>query len=165
MSEAEYLNRTKDLPKSFYSTTSLSDELINYLTGHHKSQGSQPFFAYLSFTAPHWPLQAPAELIKKNRGVYDKGPNDLRDKRLQRLIDLGIIPKNTEPVPMTHQLWDQLSPEERAKSARSMEVYAAMVDSIDQNIGRVVDCLESTGELDNTFILFMSDNGAEGSMA
>lgn len=164
MRDSEYLDRTKDLPKDFYSTTSFTDELIKYLSDHHKTQNSQPFFAYLPFTAPHWPLQAPRGLIEKYKGFYDNGPNDLREKRLQRLIDLGIIPKGTEPAPMTHELWDSLSSEERAKSARSMEVYAAMVDSIDQNIGRVVEHLESVGELDNTFILFMSDNGAEGSL-
>ncbi|KAI1252745.1 hypothetical protein MGN70_004949 [Eutypa lata] len=96
--------------------------------------------------------------------MYDDGPDALRSKRLQRLIDLGIEPKDVEPAPMSAHHWQKMSPAERAESARKMEVFAAMVDMIDQNIGRVIDYLESTNELDNTFILFMSDNGAEGAM-
>ncbi|RYP91457.1 hypothetical protein DL770_002396 [Monosporascus sp. CRB-9-2] len=162
MKDGAYLDRKKDVPANFYSTTSFTDQLIDYLSERKNSQ--KPFFAYLPFTAPHWPLQAPAEVIAEYKGVYDEGPAVLRSKRLQALISLGIVPKDTEPAPMTHELWDSLSAEERAKSARSMEVYAAMVDLIDRNIGRVVDHLEKTGDLDNTFILFMSDNGAEGSL-
>jgi len=164
MKDGEYLDRNKDLPKDFYSTTSFTDQLIDYLSEHEKEDSEKPFFAYLAFTAPHWPLQAPASQIEKYKGVYDEGPDVLRAKRLQKMMDLGIIPKGTEPAPMTHKLWTTLSLEEREKSIKSMEVYAAMVDMIDQNIGRVIDQLEKSGELDNTFILFMSDNGAEGSL-
>lgn len=162
MRDDEYLDRQKDLPKDFYSTTTYTDQMIEYLS--ERKDPDQPFFAYLPFTAPHWPLQADRETINKYKGRYDDGPEALRARRLQRLIELGIVPKDVEPAPMTHSLWGKMSPQERAESARKMEVYAAMVDLIDQNIGRVVDHLEATGELDNTFILFMSDNGAEGAM-
>lgn len=162
MKDDEFLDRTKDLPSDFYSTTSFTDKLIEYLS--QRKDKDQPFFAYLPFTAPHWPLQAPREVIEKYRGMYDDGPDALRSKRLQRLIDLGIVPKDVEPAPMSAHHWQKMSPAERAESARKMEVFAAMVDMIDQNIGRVIDYLESTNELDNTFILFMSDNGAEGAM-
>ncbi|KAM0327109.1 hypothetical protein ACHAQA_006237 [Verticillium albo-atrum] len=162
MKDAEFLDRTKDIPDDFYSTTTFSDKMIDYLES--REDKDQPFFAYLPFTAPHWPLQAPREVIDKYKGLYDEGPAVLRSKRLERLIKLGLISKDIEPAPMTVELWDKMSPIERAESARKMEVYAAMVELVDVNIGRVVDHLEASGELDNTFILFMSDNGAEGAM-
>ncbi|ROW08412.1 hypothetical protein VMCG_03100 [Cytospora schulzeri] len=162
MKEDQFLDRKKDIPEDFYSTTYYTDHMINYLS--ERKDKDQPFFAYLPFTAPHWPLQAPREVIDKYKGRYDDGPDALRTKRLQKLVELGIISEDVEPAPMTHEFWSKMTPEERAVSARKMEVFAAMVDVIDVNIGRVVDHLESTGELDNTFILFMSDNGAEGAM-
>ncbi|SPO01820.1 probable Arylsulfatase [Cephalotrichum gorgonifer] len=161
MKDDSFLDRTKDLPKDFYSTTTFTDKLVDYIS---KSDSEKPFFSYLAFTAPHWPLQAPREVIHKYRGLYDEGPGVLRGKRLQKLVDMGIIPKDVEPAPVTVEQWKSMSEAERAESARKMEVFAAMVDVIDQNIGRVIDCLEAKGELDNTFILFMSDNGAEGAM-
>lgn len=164
MQDDQFLDRKNPdhIASDFYSTTTFSDKLIDYLK--EKEDPEQPFFAYLPFTAPHWPLQAPRETIEKYKGVYDEGPAVLRKRRLQRLVDLGLIADDVEPAPMTVELWDKMSPAEKAESARKMEVYAAMVDLIDTNIGRVVDHLEATGELDNTFILFMSDNGAEGAM-
>lgn len=164
MRDEKYLERTnpEHIPKDFYSTTSFTDELISYLDSRKDTE--QPFFAYLPFTAPHWPLQAPRELIEKYKGRYDDGPDALRTARLQNLIDLGIIKSDVHPAPMSRKDWATMTPEERAASARKMEVYAAMVESIDENIGRVVANLEKSGELDNTFIVFMSDNGAEGAM-
>ncbi|KAH6977386.1 alkaline-phosphatase-like protein [Ilyonectria sp. MPI-CAGE-AT-0026] len=162
MRDDKFLDRTKDIPKDFYSTTSFSDQLIDYLK--ERDDKEQPFFAYLPFTAPHWPLQAPRETIEKYKGLYDNGPVALRTSRLKKLVELGIIADNVEPAPMTAEQWDNMTPEERSESARKMEVFAAMVDLIDSNVGRVVDYLESADELDNTFILFMSDNGAEGAM-
>lgn len=164
MRDDKYLNRadSSDVPADFYSTTSFTDELINYLNDREGEE--KPFFAYLPFTAPHWPLQAPRNLIEKYKGRYADGPDALRTKRLQRLVDLGIVKPDVNAAPMPRHDWDNMSAEERTESARKMEVYAAMVESIDENIGRVVEHLERNGELDNTFILFMSDNGAEGAM-
>ncbi|BAE61434.1 unnamed protein product [Aspergillus oryzae RIB40] len=162
-----FLDRTTDIPSDFYSTTTFTDQLLQYLTSREKDD-DRPFFAYLPFTAPHWPLQAPRELINKYKDLYNEGPEVLRQKRLERLIQLGRVPKDVNAAPITLEsddwAWDKLSDEERAGSARKMEVFAAMVDLIDQNIQRVIDHLQSTDELDNTFILFMSDNGAEGAM-
>ncbi|KAF4967300.1 hypothetical protein FSARC_5130 [Fusarium sarcochroum] len=164
MQDDRFLDRKnpEDIPSDFYSTTTFSDKLIDYLKDRNDTE--QPFFAYLPFTAPHWPLQAPRETIEKYKGLYDDGPAALRKRRLAKLVELGLISEETEPAPMTVELWDKMSPSEKAESARKMEVYAAMVDLIDDNIGRVVDYLESIDELDNTFVLFMSDNGAEGAM-
>lgn len=162
MKDNEFIDRTKDLPADFYSTTTFTDKLIDYLSSR-KDDKSKPFFAYLPFTAPHWPLQAPREVIDKYKGVYDDGPDALRFRRLQQLKKLGLIAEDVEPAPLNAK-WNAMTPEERLQSARRMEVYAGMVDMIDQNIGRVMDHLEACGELDNTFILFMSDNGAEGAL-
>ena len=138
-----------------------------YLEERTKEENEQPFFAYLPFSAPHWPLQAPKEVCDKYRGFYDQGPEVLRQQRLARLKELGMIEKDVNPHPVVivdgkPENWSDLPDEVRASSSRAMEVYAGMVDRMDWNIGRVIEHLKRTSEYDNTFILFMSDNGAEG---
>ncbi|KAL9570400.1 hypothetical protein ACKAV7_005479 [Fusarium commune] len=161
------VDRKKDLPGDFYSTNFFTDKLVDMLSNRTKEEKEQPFFSYLAYTAPHWPMQAPQDVIKKYSGKYDNGPDQLRLDRLAKLKELGLVPSDVEAAPPVGfeagVKWEDLTDHERAVSARKMEVYAAMVDLLDQNIGRVVDALEASGELDNTFILFMSDNGAEGS--
>ncbi|KAK2871923.1 hypothetical protein FQN49_002700 [Arthroderma sp. PD_2] len=161
----------KDLGESFYSTVAFTDKMIEYLDDRTKDKeaSEKPFFAYLPYSAPHWPLQAPQEDIDDYKGVYDEGPEVLRANRLQRLEELGLIPEGTVPhdvvAPGGRTLskhWKDLTPDERRFSSRCMEVYAAMVQCMDTQIGRVLDQLRQSGEVDNTFILFMSDNGAEG---
>jgi len=150
----------------FYSSDSYTDTLLRYFR-ERPEDDERPFFAYLPFQAPHWPLQAPAELIARYRGRYDAGPDALREERLATLKRLGLCPHDVEPHPVVadgEPEWDDMTDEERAISARSMEVYAAMVDRMDQNIGRVIDYLTETGELDDTVVIFMSDNGAEGAI-
>ena len=151
------------LPEDFYSSDDFTTRLLQYLQDDTARAG-RPFFAYLPFSAPHWPLQAPAEDIQKYRGLYDAGPEVLRTQRLKKLQDLGLVAADTtvHPVFAHTQSWAQLSSDEQQKSARSMEVYAAMVDRMDQNVGRVVDYLKHSGQYDNTLIIFLSDNGAEG---
>ncbi|WP_043311169.1 arylsulfatase [Pseudomonas sp. ML96] len=151
------------LPEGFYSSDAFGDKLIQYLKERDQSR---PFFAYLPFSAPHWPLQAPQEVVAKYQGRYDAGPEALRQERLQRLKQLGLVAEDVQahPVIALTQEWDKLTPEKRAISARTMEVYAAMVERMDWNIGRVVDYLRQQGQLDNTFVLFISDNGAEGAL-
>ena len=165
MEGERFLDRQTEIPKDFYSTKSFTDRLLAYLSERNEKEKEKPFFAYLAFTAPHWPLQAPQDVIRKYKGMYDEGPNALRWQRLASLQKLGLVPQGVSPAPvvdMNTRDWDQLTPEERAKSARCMETYAAMVDQIDLHLGRVFDYLRETGELDNTFVAFMSDNGAEG---
>ncbi|KAI1780047.1 putative arylsulfatase [Hypoxylon cercidicola] len=167
MKDGEFINGSTDLPKDFYSSNTFMDHFLDILKERTADERTQPFCGYLPFTAPHWPLQAPQEVIKKYRGKYDDGPIALRDSRLQSLIEKGLVPPDVEPASL-HMLntkpWEEMSDEEKRKSSRAMEVYAAMVDLIDVNIGRVRTYLEETGELDNTFIAFMSDNGAEGQL-
>ncbi|MEK1904802.1 MAG: arylsulfatase [Pseudomonas sp.] len=153
----------ENLPEDFYSSDAFGDKLLQYLKERDQSR---PFFAYLPFSAPHWPLQAPQDVVAKYKGRYDAGPSVLRQERLARLKELGLVGENVEahPVLPLTQEWDKLTPEKRAISARTMEVYAAMVERMDWNIGRVVDYLRQQGELDNTFVVFLSDNGAEGAL-
>jgi arylsulfatase len=167
MADGQFIDGEKDLPRDFYSSDTFTDHLLSVLENRTEAEKSQPFFSYLAFTAPHWPLQAPPEVVKKYRGWYDDGPLALRDRRLKSLIKHGLVPADVEPAPL-HTLgttpWADLEEQERKESCRAMEIYAAMVDMIDVNLGRVYSNLESTGELDNTFIVFMSDNGAEGNI-
>ncbi len=155
------------LPEGFYSSDYFTDRLIGFFEEGKQAKDERPFFAYLPFSAPHYPLQAPDAEIAKYRGVYDAGPDALRDARLRRLVELGVIPADTVPHPVVTKEpgWDEYSDEQKALSARTMEIYAAMVDRVDQNVGRVVAYLKQTGQFDNTVIVFLSDNGAEGAIA
>ena len=152
------------LPPNFYSSDGFTDKLLEYLAA--RADQEKPFFAYLAYTAPHWPLQAPQDLVARYRGRYDQGPDALRLERLARLRALGLCPPNVVPHPIVARTaeWNDLSAAERQRSARCMEVYAAMVERMDWNVGRVVAALEQSGEFDNTFIVFLSDNGAEGAL-
>ena len=118
----------------------------------------------ITYTAPHWPYQAPQDKIAKYNGVYDNGPEELRQKRLQSAKNLGLIDTNIIPHPIKtiRKSWDELTLLEKLKEIKIMQTYAAMVEILDENIGRLIDHLNSIDELNNTFILFMSDNGAEG---
>ncbi|KAH0082498.1 alkaline phosphatase-like protein, partial [Aureobasidium melanogenum] len=160
--DGEYV---KKLPDGWYSSNGYGDKMLSYLKERNEKKDERPFFGYLPFTAPHWPLQAPDEYIAHYKGVYDEGPEVLRQTRLQRMQEIGLIARDVEPhevVADEVKAWDALTPEERAKSVKAMEVFAAMVECIDTNVGKVVDYLEETGELENTMVCFMSDNGAEG---
>ncbi|KAH8882257.1 arylsulfatase [Thozetella sp. PMI_491] len=163
----EYMDRTT-LPDDFYSTTYTTNRMLDFLKTRTPEEKEKPFLAYLAYLAPHWPLQAPKERWEKYKGKYHDGPDKLGERRVQRLIELGLVPADVVPAKPEgwglERKWEDLSEREQAESIRKMEVYAAMVEMIDDGVGKVVDYLESTGELDNTFILFMSDNGAEGVM-
>lgn len=160
--DGEYV---KKLPDGWYSSNGYGDKMLSYLKERQENKDERPFFGYFPFTAPHWPLQAPDEFIEHYKGVYDEGPDVLRLERLKRLKEMGLVAQDVEPHPVVAdevKPWVELTPEEKAKSSKAMEVFAAMVECIDYNVGKVVNYLEETGELDNTFVCFMSDNGAEG---
>ncbi|MDB5393354.1 MAG: arylsulfatase [Rhodospirillales bacterium] len=155
-----------DVPGDFYSSDYFTDKLLQYLEERAPDE-ERPFFAYLPYQAPHWPLQAPDASIAKYRGRYAGGPDELRDARLNALKEFGLCGPDVVPHPVvadTHKEWADMTPDEQAVSARTMEVYAAMVERMDWNIGRVTDYLQTTGELDNTVVIFLSDNGAEGAI-
>lgn len=161
MEDAKPLDR-ETLPKDFYSSDYFASRMIQFLKDRTEEEQRKPFFGYLAFTAPHWPLQAPRESMAKYAGIYDDGPEALRLRRLERLQRLHLVPKDITPAPLDAKEWKSMTEEEQKLSAKKMEAYAGMVDRVDENVGRVLDQLEYTGELDNTFIVFMSDNGAEG---
>jgi len=149
-----------DLPKNFFSSRSFTDEFIGYL---EQRDEERPFFGYLAYTAPHYPLQAPDDIIDKYKGRYDEGYDVLRVKRAKGLFASGLLKADSE---FSHQRadvkpWETLSAEEKEKSSRAMEVYAAMVDDLDQNVARVIAYLKENNLYENTLILFLSDNGAE----
>lgn len=140
----------------FYYTDAIADNAVRFIKEH---DASQPFFMYVAFTCPHWPMHARERDIQKYTGRYADGWDKLRQERHQRMIDLGIVDaswKLTERDPKA-PAWDdaKLKPWHE----RRMEVYAAMIDSMDQNIGRIVDGLDERGYLENTLILFCADNG------
>ncbi|WP_173910144.1 arylsulfatase [Acinetobacter sp. Marseille-Q1618] len=155
------------LPENFFSTDFYTDKLLQYLENDKKSD--KPFFAYAAYTAPHWPIQAPQQYSDKYKGKYDVGYEIIRNNRIARQKQLGIIPENfqaAEPLDTTnipnYPKWNELTAEQKAIEARKMEVYAGMVENLDYNIGRIVQYLKANGQYDNTLIFFVSDNGAEG---
>ncbi len=157
-------DREVELPDDFYSTRNYTDSLLGFLRSH--ADDNKPFFAFLSYTAVHDPLHAPQEYIDKYKGAFDMGWDSLRVMRTRNLQALGLVPKEaklyTSPA---FPRWASLNAEQKAEFARDMEVYAAMLDYMDENIGRVIRYLRETGAYDNTLIIFMSDNGANGAVA
>lgn len=144
-------------PEKFYFTNALSDNAVTFLQQHEKETPDKPFFMYLAYTAAHWPMQALEEDIARHKGQYDAGYDAVRKARLERLKKMGLIDPKWEPAP-TAAKWDSV--EHREWEKRCMEVYAAMIDCMDQGVGRVVAELKRQGKLDDTVILFMQDNGA-----
>ena len=155
------------LPEDFYSSRFLVDKTIEFIDSNRVNSNpadSPPFFAYLPFQAVHIPVQAPQEFIDRYMGVYDKGWDALRQQRLQRATELGIVKQGIGMVRMpTTEDWDSLDDERRRFEAKRMAVYAAMVEAMDFHIGRLISYLEETGQYDNTIFIFTSDNGAEAS--
>jgi arylsulfatase len=147
-------------PQGRYSADYFAERLIGFLDA---APTDRPFFAYMAFTTPHWPMQAPAETIAKYKGRYDAGYEALRAERLARQKKLGLVALDQQPHPLDKvKPWASLSAEDKAIESRKMEVYAAMVDQMDQNVGRIVAELKRRGTYDNTVILFLADNGPEG---
>lgn len=149
------------LPENFYSTDFYTDKMIEFMSN---DKDGSPFFAYLAYSAPHWPLQAPRSVIDKYRGKYDGGYEAVREARIGRMKQLGLLEEGEPRVSLNSNWpkWSDLKPEVQRRESRLMETYAAMVDRLDYNIGRVVSYLKETGKYDNTIFVFMSDNGPEG---
>lgn len=149
-----------EAPKDFYSTDAFTDYAIEFL--REASAKDKPFFLYLAHNAPHFPLHALPEDIAKYEGKYRVGWDEIRRNRHQRLTQLGIVDETWRLSSRDPQVepWTQMTTEQIDFLAPMMAVYAAMVDRLDQNIGRLVQHLESENQLDNTLILFFSDNGA-----
>jgi arylsulfatase len=150
-------------PGWFY-TDAISDQAVAYIDQHAKQHPGTPFFEYVAYTAPHWPLHAHDEDIARYKGRFDAGWDALREARLDKLVASGILKahwKLTARDP-TQPPWTEAQKDEqfRAWTLRCMEVYAAQVDRMDQGIGRIVAALEKNGQLANTLVVFLADNGA-----
>jgi arylsulfatase A-like enzyme len=143
-------------PRQYYYTDAISDHAIRFVTEHQRDHSKAPFFMYVAYTAAHWPMHALPEDIAKYRGVYDRGYEPMREERFARMKELGLVDPAWKLSPVAGD-WAKVQNQEW--EARCMEVYAAMVDRMDQGIGRIVDRLKDSGLLDNTLILFLQDNG------
>jgi len=145
----------------WYTTRDYTKKMIGYIE-QDRAEG-KPWFAYMAYTAPHWPLQAPKESIAKFKGRYDDGYEALYARRFARQKALGLVPRDATPIDDARfkPRWSALTAEQKAIESRRMEIYAAMVSDLDTYVGEVIDYLKKSGQYDNTFIMFMSDNGAE----
>lgn len=154
--------KAASLPDNFYSSEFIVDKMVDYLGA---TDSSQPFFAYLAFQAIHIPVQAPREFIEKYAGVYDSGWDKTRLARWERAKELGFIPADAPLASMPAHLrpWDTLSADDQRLYAARMEANAAMLEAMDFHIGRLIDHLRETGELENTVFILTSDNGPEPS--
>jgi len=161
-SKTTYTNDDKvvpELPEDFYSSKYYTDRIIEYIDSDLEDE--KPFFAYLAFTAPHNPLHAPDASTAKYRGVYDKGWDAIAKERLQRQQQLGLVDKAAPPAarPTWVKSWDSLTDDQKAHRARDMEIYAGMIDYLDESVGRLLGHLRDKGVYENTLVIFISDNG------
>ena len=142
--------------RDWYYTDAISDNASRYIRDHADQAGEQPFFTYVAYTAAHWPMHALPEDIAEYDGKYDGGYSPVREARIKKLKQLGLLPDDWQVSP---QVGDWSSVEKKEWEAACMEVYAAMIDVMDRGIGRIVETLKQTGQYENTLILFFQDNG------
>jgi arylsulfatase A-like enzyme len=142
----------------FFYTDAITEHAIRFIREFEKS--GAPFFLYVAYTAPHYPIQARAETIHRYRGKYAQGWEKLRAERFERAMKIGVIPKSARLPKRDDQCPDWSKESHPDWQQNRMEVYAAMVEEMDRGIGRIVEALRASGALDNTLIVFLSDNGA-----
>jgi len=143
-------------PQRFYYTDAISDNGVRFIAEHCHTSPEKPFFLYIAFTAAHWPMHAMEEDIARYKGKYNEGYGRYRQQRFERLKQMGIIDKGWDLSPQAGD-WEGVEPKDW--EARCMEVYAAMIDAMDQGIGRIVAELKKQGAFENTLIFFLQDNG------
>ena len=150
------------LPKDFYSTKNYADKAIEFID--ESIRNDKPFFHFLSYTAPHWPLQVPDEFVDLYKGQYEEGYEKLAVQRLEKGKKQGVIPTHATLPPLSPNVypWEELEMEDQQKATKAMEIYAAMIERLDYHTGRVIQHLKDKGVYENTLIIFMADNGAEG---
>lgn len=141
----------------YYTTDAFTDYAIDFMKGQ---KDDKPFFLYVAYNAPHWPLQAKDEDIKKFKGRYDEGWEKIQQERYNRMVRLGIIDESWGIAEWESRKWDDLTEKEKRNSSQRMSVYAAQVHAVDYNVGKIIDYLKKENKLDNTLIIFLSDNGA-----
>ncbi len=154
-------NNTNLLPPeaNYYTTDAFTDSAIAFV---NTQKDNKPFFLYLAYNAPHWPLQAKPEDIKKFEGMYEKGWDVVREERYKRQLRLGVIDSKSALSPRDSAVrpWNKLNKNEQKDVAYRMAVYAAQISCMDQNVGKLLKSIRQSGKLDNTLIIFLSDNGA-----
>jgi arylsulfatase A-like enzyme len=148
-------------PKTYYYTDAISDNAVTFLKDHSDIDSDKPFFLYAAYTAAHWPMHALPKDIAKYKGNYDEGFTPIRERRLKRLKEIGLVAEDIKMSPGSHD-WERTQHKEW--ESRNMEVYAAMIDNMDQGIGRIIAEVKRQRQFDNTLFLFLQDNGgcAEG---
>ncbi|MPY90572.1 MAG: sulfatase-like hydrolase/transferase [Luteitalea sp.] len=142
----------------FFSTDAFSNHAAAFIREH---EGAEPFFLYLAYNAPHWPLHAPAEDVAKYRGRYMKGWDQIRRERYRRLVDLGLISRKWDLAPRPDRVppWASVTEQEEEQWDLEMSIYAAMIERMDAGIGRVLGALRKRGLEEHTLVIFLSDNG------
>ena len=143
----------------YFFTDAISNEAVQQIKEHSADNNESPFFQYVAYTAPHWPLHAHEEDIEKYKGRFDRGWDVLREQRFKRMGEMGILNNNLNLSPRDSSVGSWESQENKEWEARRMEVYAAQIDRMDQGIGHIIKALKSTGQHDNTIIIFLADNG------
>ncbi len=159
-------NRERIVPgRDYYTTDAFTEQAIEFVREAERDDTS-PFFLYVAYTAPHWPLHAWPEDVQKYRGKYMVGWDKVREARLERMTAMGILDRSWTMTGRDAVPWDALSIAKKDEMDLRMAIYAAQIDRMDQNIGKLVDALQELGELDDTLFFFLSDNGgcAEGGM-
>jgi arylsulfatase A-like enzyme len=143
-------------PAEYYYTDAISDQAVRFIAEHQRDHGDRPFFLYVSYTAAHWPMHALEKDIARYQGKYNQGYEAIRQARFERMKALGLIPDDAE-LPPPERRWEQVR--HPRWESRNMEVYAAMLDNMDQGIGRIVAQLEAGGQIEDTLIMYLQDNG------
>ncbi|WP_346854832.1 arylsulfatase [uncultured Draconibacterium sp.] len=146
--------------EDYYTTDAFTDYAIQFIDEAKQTDEEKPFFLYLAYTAPHWPLNAPHEDVQKYKGTYMEGWTKLRETRYAKMQEMGIVDQEWDLSPQDWREWDFLSDEKKKEMDLRRAVYSAQVDRMDQNIGKLVDHLKEQNILDNTLIVFLNDNGA-----
>ena len=154
-------NEQIDPPEGFYYTDAISDRAVQFVDDHVRTRGGDPFFLYVAYTAPHWPLHARAEDVAAYRGRFREGWDVLRRQKFERMREMGILDEGWGLSERGEGIraWDELSPEEQVEMDLRMAIYAAQIECVDRGVGRLIECLTAHGLLDNTLVLFLSDNG------
>ncbi|WP_346863957.1 arylsulfatase [uncultured Draconibacterium sp.] len=156
-----FLNDTISVTdEDYYTTDAFTDYAIRFIDEAKQTDEEKPFFLYLAYTAPHWPLNAPHEDVEKYKGTYMEGWTKLRETRYAKMQEMGIVDQEWDLSPQDWREWDLLSDEKKKEMDLRRAVYSAQVDRMDQNIGKLVDHLKEQNILDNTLIVFLNDNGA-----
>lgn len=159
LTRGEVSASTTAMTPDFFYTDAIGEEAEFFLGTHTINRPEQPFFLYVAYTAPHWPLHAPDEDIRSYDGVFGDGWDVLRERRLERLQGEGLIPRGAVLSARDPRVRPWMSAENTSWETLRMQVYAAQIDRMDKSIGRVIHVLQQTGQLENTLLIFLSDNG------